>query len=86
MIMIGLQLRWLQPRDGGCPIQSFSILSDLGDPLTSIDQSLEADQVENLPYKFEHTFTFTLAENGLHLRFKLQADNEIGSSISEYYL
>jgi hypothetical protein len=80
------QLRWSQPEDGGCPITSFSIYSDLGYQETGFINNLEVVSVENLPYKFEHTFTFTGDETGLQLRFKLLATNEIGETYSDNYL
>jgi hypothetical protein len=42
--------------------------------------------VENLPYKFDHTFTFTATETGKHLKFKLEATNELGTTMSDDYL
>lgn len=81
-----VRLRWVQPEDGGCPISSFSVLSDLGIQDNGFINNLESASVENQPYKFEHTFTFTAQETGLQLRFKLQAKNEIGNSLSANYL
>lgn len=59
------RLRWSQPEDGGCPVSSFSVYSDLGIHEDGFINNLEAASVENLPYKFEHTFTFSPSETGL---------------------
>jgi hypothetical protein len=80
-----VKLRWSQPtNDGGCPITSFAILSDMGGATYSTD--LEASSVENKAYLFEHEFTFTATETGKSLGFKLKATNAMGSTTSESYL
>ena len=45
-------LRWLQPNDGGCPVTSFSVFSDLGNFAAGFANNLEAASVQNLPYLF----------------------------------
>ena len=47
---------------------------------------LEQANIENKPYLFEYTFTFTGSETGLTLRFKLEATNVEGSTMSSQYL
>jgi len=42
--------------------------------------------VANKPYLFEYTFTLAGALTGKLIRFKLQASNEIGSTLSDDYL
>lgn len=79
-------LRWTQPKDGGCPVTSFNVFSDLGNLAAGFVNNLEPASVQNRPYLFEHTFTFDAALTGTLLRFKLQATNEIGATISEDYL
>ena len=44
--------------------------------------ALDTANVANKPYLFEHKFTFTSQETGLTLRFKLEATNERGSTLS----
>ena len=65
-----IKLRWRYPEDMGCPIQSYSILSDLGDTESGIVHSIDPLQVENEPYKFEHTFVDSQL-TGKTLRFRL---------------
>jgi hypothetical protein len=79
-------LRWLQPNEGGCPVTSFSVFSDLGNFNAGFVNNLEPASVQNHPYLFEHTFTFNAALTGTLLRFKLLATNEIGSTMSDNYL
>ena len=80
-------LRWEQPgSDGGCPVASFAILTDMGHTFGDFSTSLEAVHVANKPYLFEHTVPFSAAETGEYLRFKLQATNERGSTTSYEYL
>ena len=71
---------------GGCPVTSFAILSDMGDPTAAISTSLDAANVANKPYLFEHTFTFSSALTGKYIRLKLEATNERGSEESYEYL
>ena len=40
-------LRWTQPKDGGCPISSFNILSDEGVWSNPIDTAQDSANVEN---------------------------------------
>ena len=75
-----MELRWAAPEDGGCPISSYSILSDKGVVEDGYIHNLEAVSIEDQPYKFEHIFTFSENEKGLQLRFVLVAENEMGSS------
>jgi hypothetical protein len=81
-----VELRWSAPEDGGCPIESYSILSDLGVQGQSIDNVLEAVEIENNPNKFSHILTFTSADTGKRMKFKLVAQNEIGSTMSKDYV
>jgi hypothetical protein len=60
------------------------VYSDLGNSL--FVHNLEPLSVENLPYNFEHTFTFNSILTGNYLRFKLLARNQIGSTLSANYL
>jgi len=80
-----VELRWESPEDGGCPILSFSVYSDLGTGLY-FTNNLDAIDVENEPYKFSHVFTFSQDLTGQTLRFKLLAANEIGQTFSDDYL
>ena len=83
---LSVTLRWEEPANGGCSISSYSVFSDLGE-ISGPFQNLEPEDVENKPYKHEHTFTFDdSALTGKTIRFKLQASNEIGSSLSEAHL
>jgi len=47
---------------------------------------METANVANNPYLFQHTFTGLAALAGITVRFKLQATNERGSTISDFYL
>ena len=83
---LSVTLRWEEPSSGGCSLSSYSVFSDLGDA-SGLLQNLEPEDVENKPSKHEHTFTFDdSALTGKTLKFKLQATNEIGSSLSEAHL
>lgn len=42
--------------------------------------------IANNPYLFEYTFTLPSALTGKMLRFKLEATNEMGSTMSSDYL
>lgn len=79
-------LRWVQPNDGGCPITTFSIYSDLGNQLAGFVNNLEPLSVNNQPYLFAYTFTFASNYTGQTMRFKLVATNEIGQTYSENFL
>jgi len=46
----------MAPNNGGCPIKSYSVYSDLGNG--DFTNNLEADDIENDPYKFSHVFSF----------------------------
>jgi len=81
-----VRLRWTHPdSDGGCPVSSFSIITDLG-VFGAFTTDLDAASIANKPYLFEHTFSLTSAETGKLLRFKLTVSNERGSTTSEEYL
>jgi len=43
---------------------------------------MDPEVISNNPYLFEHTFTLPVALSGLNVRFKLQATNERGSTMS----
>jgi len=43
---------------------------------------MDPEVISNNPYLFEHTFTLPIALSGLNVRFKLQATNERGSTMS----
>jgi hypothetical protein len=76
-------LQWREPDNGGCPVTSYAVFSDLGSG--TVNTNLDA-AIENQPYLFTHTFTFDPALTGNLLRFKLQASNEIGATLSADYL
>jgi hypothetical protein len=52
-----MELRWEMSDDNGCPIESYSVLSDLGSGSEFIN-NLDSSDVENNPYKFSHVFNF----------------------------
>jgi hypothetical protein len=80
-----VKLRWIQPaNDGGCPITSFAVISDLGS--ASYGSDLETASVANKPHLFEHEFTFTVTQTSKSLGFKLKATNVMGTTTSESYL
>lgn len=79
------ELRWEMADDNGCPIESYSVLSDLASGSEFVN-NLDAIDVENNPYKFSHVFNFDSSLTGKTLRFKLKAANEIGSTESDDYL
>ena len=81
-----VHLRWSKPEEGGCPIQSYNVLSDLGNLVAGFVNNLDAVNVEDRPQKFQHTFTFTTDLTGKLIRFKLVAINELGSTTSDSYL
>jgi hypothetical protein len=58
------KLRWSVPHNGGCTISSYSVYSDLGVEVDGFVNNLEPVTIENDPYLFEHTFTFTSSETG----------------------
>lgn len=43
---------------------------------------MEPEAIANNPYLFEHVFTLPVLLSGLNVRFKLQATNERGSTMS----
>ena len=81
-----MTLRWTQPlNNGGCPIESYAIFRDDG---SNGDFTYEMDSanVQNKPYLFEHTFTLSSTLTGLIIRYKLQATNLRGNTMSINYL
>lgn len=81
-----VQLKWHKPHDGGCPIQSYSIYSDNGNETDGFIHNLEQQAIKNQPYLFEYLFTFATSMTGSVIRFKLSAQNEIASTLSDNYL
>lgn len=81
-----VHVRWSKPEEGGCPIQSYAIYSDLGNIVAGFLNNLDSVNVEDRPQKFQHTFTFASSLTGQLIRFKLKATNELGSTTSDSYL
>lgn len=81
-----VSLRWFQPQsDGGCSVLSYAVWRD--DGLNgAFSVSLDPALIGNNPYIFEHTFVLPSTLSGLNVRFRLEATNERGSTLSGDFL
>jgi len=71
--------------NGGCPITSYAIFRDDGDN-GDFSVNMEPEVIGNNPYLFEHVFVLPAQLTGLNVRFKLQASNVRGDTISTDFL
>jgi len=79
-------LRWTQPGNtGGCPITSYAIYRDDGNN-GAFSTNMDAASVANKPNLFEHSFTISALLTGLPIRYKLEAENVIGKTMSGSFL
>lgn len=58
----------------------------MGNVTDNFSTKLESANIDNQPYLFEYTFTFSVAEIGSNIRFKLEAENERGATLSQSFL
>lgn len=70
---------------GGCSVSSYAIYRDNGTN-DAFATSMDPATIGNNPYLFENTFTLPSYLTGDIIRYKLQATNEIGSTLSTAYL
>jgi hypothetical protein len=81
-----VSLRWSQPQsNGGCSVTSYAIFRDDG-ANGDFSTSLEPEVIGNNPYLFDHVFILPASLTGLNVRFKLQASNFRGDTISTDFL
>lgn len=81
-----ISLRWSQPTsNGGCPVSSYAIFRDDG-ANGDFTTNMNPEVIANNPFLFEYTFTLPNTLTSLNVRFKLQATNERGSTMSVDFL
>jgi hypothetical protein len=81
-----VSLRWSQPlSNGGCSITSYAIFRDDG-ANGDFSTNMEPGVIGNNPYLFDHVFVLPNELTGKNVRFKLQATNLRGDTISSDFL
>jgi hypothetical protein len=81
-----VSLRWMQPNDmGGCYVFNYQMYNDDGLNGAFV-LSTDSPLISNQPYLFEYTFTLGAGFTSRIVRFKLEAYNVAGSSLSIDFL